>query len=60
LQGNELTDISYLAQGVLCARSVCRVVIRSNRGLLGYATGLLIAPGVSRDACGGDQESAGR
>jgi endonuclease G len=46
LQGNELSDISYLAQGVLCARSVCRVVIRSNRGLLGYGTGFLIAPGV--------------
>jgi endonuclease G len=46
LQGNEMSDISYLAQGVLCARSVCRVVIRSNRRLLGYGTGFLIAPGV--------------
>jgi len=46
LQGNELADISYLAQGVLCARSVCRVVIRSELRLLGYGTGFLIAPGV--------------
>ena len=46
LHGNELTDISYLAQGVLCARSICRIVIRSNRGLLGYGTGFLIAPGI--------------
>ena len=46
LHGNELTDISYLAQGVLSARSVCRIVIRSNRGLLGYGTGFLIAPAI--------------
>ena len=46
LQGNELADISYLAQGVLCARSVCRIEVRNSRGLLGYGTGFLIAPGV--------------
>jgi endonuclease G len=45
LQGNELTDITYLAKGVLCARSVCRIVIRRNDRLLGYGTGFLIAPG---------------
>lgn len=46
LQGNDLTDISYLAQGVLCARSVCRIEIRNERGLLGYGTGFLVGPGV--------------
>lgn len=46
LHGNDLTDITYLAQGLRCARSVCRVVIRDHRGLLGYGTGFLIAPGV--------------
>lgn len=46
LQGNELTDINYLAQGVLCSRSVCRIVIRRNQRLFGYGTGFLIAPGV--------------
>jgi endonuclease G len=46
LQGNDLTDISYLAQGILCARSVCRVEIRNERGLLGYGTGFLVGPGV--------------
>jgi len=46
MQGNELTDIAYLAQGLLCARSVCRVVICTDRGLLGYGTGFLVAPGV--------------
>ena len=46
LQGNELTDITYLAQGTLCARSVCRIVIRRNNRLEGYGTGFLVAPGV--------------
>ena len=46
LQGNDLTDISYLAQGTLCARSVCRIEIRNERGLLGYGTGFLVGPGV--------------
>lgn len=46
MQGNELTDIGYLTQGVLASRSVCRIVIRSNQRLLGYGTGFLVAPGV--------------
>lgn len=46
LQGNDLTDISYLAQGTLCARSVCRIEIRNERGLVGYGTGFLVGPGV--------------
>jgi endonuclease G, mitochondrial len=46
MQGNELTDIGYLAQGVFAARSVCRIVIRSSQRLLGYGTGFLVAPGV--------------
>ncbi len=46
LQGNELNDINYLAQGLACARSVCRVSIRSRGRLLGYGTGFLVAPGV--------------
>lgn len=46
MQGNELTDINYLALGVLCSRSVCRIAIRQNNTLLGYGTGFLIAPGV--------------
>ena len=46
LQGNELTDIAYLAQGVVCARSVCRIVIRRGGRLEGYGTGFLVAPGI--------------
>jgi endonuclease G, mitochondrial len=46
LQGNELTDINYLAQGLSCARSVCRIVLRKQGRLLGYGTGFLVAPGV--------------
>jgi endonuclease G len=46
LQGNDLTDINYLAIGARRARSVGRVVIRQHRRLLGYATGFLVAPGV--------------
>ena len=46
LQGNELTDINYLAQGLACAKSVCRIVLRSQGRLLGYGTGFLVAPGV--------------
>lgn len=46
MQGNDLTDINYLAIGLQRARSVGRVVIRQNRRLLGYGTGFLVAPGV--------------
>ena len=46
LQGNELTDISYLAQGTVCSNSVCRIIIRQGGRLIGYGTGFLIAPGV--------------
>jgi endonuclease G len=46
LNGNELTDINYLAQGLSSARSVCRIVLRRQGRLLGYGTGFLVAPGV--------------
>ncbi len=46
LQGNELSDINYLAQGLSSARSVCRIVLRRQGRLLGYGTGFLVAPGV--------------
>jgi endonuclease G len=46
LQGNELTDINYLALGALCARSVCRISLRRNNRLIGYGTGFLVAPGI--------------
>lgn len=46
LKGNDLIDASYLMRGVNAARSVCRVVIKSQGQLLGYGTGFLVAPGV--------------
>lgn len=46
LQGNDLTDIAYLARGVVASRSVCRIEIRTERGHIGYGTGFLVAPGV--------------
>src|SRR5262245_16417246 len=46
MQGNDLTDINYLAIGLQRARSIGRVVIRQDRRLLGYGTGFLVAPGV--------------
>lgn len=46
LQGNELSDVSYLAQGLVAAQSVGRVVIRHHGTLLGFGTGFLVAPGV--------------
>ena len=46
LKGNDLTDVSYLARGLQCARSVCRIEIRSGGRRIGYGTGFLVAPGV--------------
>src|SRR5262245_1134717 len=46
LEGNDLADISYLEEGLIVARAVCRIVIRRNGSLLGYGTGFLIAPNV--------------
>ena len=46
LKGNDLSDISYLEQGLLAGRSVCRIVLRRNGSLVGYGTGFLVAPGV--------------
>jgi endonuclease G len=46
LEGNDLTDISYLEEGLVVSRAVCRIVIRKNASLLGYGTGFLIAPNV--------------
>ncbi len=46
LQGNELSDVSYLALGTIAARAICRIVIRHDQRLLGHGTGFLVAPGV--------------
>lgn len=46
MQGNDLTDVNYLAIGMRRARSVARIAIRQNRRSLGLATGFLVAPGV--------------
>lgn len=46
LQGNDLTDISYLWRGFVCARSVGRVVMRAGGRTIGFGTGSLVAPGV--------------
>ena len=46
LKGDDLTDIKYLLQGVLCARSICRIVVRTEGASPSYGTGFLIAPGV--------------
>jgi endonuclease G, mitochondrial len=46
LNGNDLTDISYLLRGAACSRSVGRVVIRRKGKLIGYGTGFLVAPQV--------------
>src|SRR3954462_11315519 len=46
LKGNDLSDISYLEQGLAAGRPVCRIVLRKNGGLVGYGTGFLVAPGV--------------
>src|SRR3954463_15637529 len=46
LKDNDLSDISYLEQGLAAARPVCRIVLRRNGSLVGYGTGFLVAPGV--------------
>ena len=46
LKGNDLSDISYLEQGLAAGRPVCRIVLRKNDSLVGYGTGFLVAPGV--------------
>src|SRR5262245_16102038 len=46
LKGNDLSDISYLEQGLVAGRPVCRIVLRLNGSLVGYGTGFLVAPGV--------------
>lgn len=46
LNGNDLTDISYLARGLDCSRAVCRIAIRNSKGLRGYGTGFMVAPQV--------------
>lgn len=45
LKGNDLSDITYLARGLLRARSVCRVVMREGSRVVGYGSGFLVAPG---------------
>src|SRR5262245_27688202 len=46
LEGNDLSDISYLEEGLVVSRAVCRIVIRKDGRLLGYGTGFLVAPNV--------------
>ena len=46
LGGNDLSDINYLALGVLRARAVGRVVVREGGRVAGFGTGFLVAPGV--------------
>jgi len=46
LKGNDLSDISYLEQGLAAGRPVCRIVLRKNGSLVGYGTGFLVAPGL--------------
>src|SRR3954467_1415717 len=46
LKGNDLSDISYLEQGLAPGGPVCRIVLRKNGSLVGYGTGFLVAPGV--------------
>jgi endonuclease G len=46
LKGDDLTDIKYLLQGVLCARSICRIVVHTEGASPSYGTGFLVAPGV--------------
>jgi endonuclease G len=46
LQGNDLTDISYLARGLQRARSVARIVVRRGEVPVAFGTGFMVAPGV--------------
>src|SRR5262245_61243373 len=47
INGNDLTDVAYLERGAVCARSVGRIVVRSDDDrILMYGTGFLVAPGV--------------
>jgi endonuclease G len=47
IAGNELQPVNYLPHGVVAARPICRLILRSPAGQLeGYATGFLVAPGV--------------
>ena len=46
IDGNELSNINYLALGLVAARSVGRIVVRRDGIKIGNATGFLTAPGV--------------
>ena len=41
---NDLMSIAFLEAGVQVARSVCRVLIKQARRLVGYGTGFLVSP----------------
>jgi V8-like Glu-specific endopeptidase len=44
---NDLLQVNFLARGMRAAKSVCRVLIASNKGAPdGYGTGFLVSPGV--------------
>jgi endonuclease G, mitochondrial len=45
LKGNDLSDITYLARGLIRARAVCRVVVREGGRVAGYGSGFLVGPG---------------
>lgn len=47
IRGNDLVAINYLTRGIVAARSVCRLRLRSSSGdTIGFGTGFLVAPGV--------------
>lgn len=46
ISGNELQDITYLQKGVIAAKSVCRIAVRTPQGQSGWGTGFLIAPSI--------------
>lgn len=46
ISGNELQDVAYLERGMIAARSVCRIKVRTTQGQSGWGTGFLVAPNV--------------
>src|SRR5262245_43414124 len=45
LKGNDLSDITYLARGLIRARAVCRIVVREGSRVAGYGSGFLVGKG---------------
>ncbi|TLX73486.1 endonuclease I [Labilibacter sediminis] len=44
IKENELMPISFMYKGALAARTVGRVVVRNDDGIMGYGTGFMISP----------------